>query len=223
MTTIDKNKAENIIKSINKEEVFNYIKYWKSISPKNEADIFKRYLFAFCSVHTTYKGNISGYNSIKHFNEWIFNKELLFQKLKRSGAGLYNNRTNYIWKFREQFWEDPHSFTLSGSENHENKRDSISDKISGLGLAKVSFALEMIHPISAKVVCGDIHQLRLYGIENLKYNKSKKGTLIYKDMERHWNATCESEGVPSYIARCIFWDAYQNKENSSYWSNVFET
>jgi len=28
--------------------------------------------------------------------------------------------------------------------------------------------------------------------------------------------------VPSYIARCVYWDALQDKEDSRYWSYVLE-
>jgi hypothetical protein len=95
-------------------------------------------------------------------------------------------------------------------------------KISGIGLAKVSFALEMIHPNEARVLCGDIHQLRLYDMESLKYNKSRSGTDLYKKMERHWMVNCGKLGVPSYIARSIYWDDLQKKEDSRYWSFVLE-
>jgi hypothetical protein len=97
------------------------------------------------------------------------------------------------------------------------------NKISGIGLAKISFALEMIHPNEARVLCGDIHQLRLYDVEALKYNKSKVGSQIYKKMERHWMVNCGKLKVPSYVARSIYWDDLQKKEDSRYWSYVLES
>jgi hypothetical protein len=64
--------------------------------------------------------------------------------------------------------------------------------------------------------------LRLYDMEKLKYNKSKSGTNLYKKMERHWVVNCGKQGVPSYIARSIYWDNLQKKEDSRYWSFVLE-
>lgn len=221
-TTLDKSKAEVFFATFPREKVSEYKDYWESIKPKNKDDIFRRYLFAYCSVHTTWKGNCAGYNAIKDFNDWINDKETLREKLHKSGVGLHNNRTNYIWDFATKFWANPKDFYFTTKKGHVKKRDSIVSKINGIGLAKISFALEMIHPNEARVLCGDIHQLRLYDMEHLKYNKSAVGIDTYKKMERHWVVNCGKHKVPPYIARSIYWDALQNKENSRYWSFVFE-
>ena len=219
---LNKTKADIFFETFPRDKVVKYKEYWESVRPQNNDDIFRRYLFAYCSVHTTWKGNCSGYNAIKNFNEWIDNKDMLREKLHKSGVGLHNNRTNYIWDFSTKFWANPKDFYLTTKKYHVKKRDSIVNKINGIGLAKVSFALEMIHPNEARVLCGDIHQLRLYDIESLKYNKSRTGTDLYKKMERHWMVNCGKLGVPSYIARSIYWDDLQKKEDSRYWSFVLE-
>jgi thermostable 8-oxoguanine DNA glycosylase len=221
-TTLEKSKAEVFFATFPREKVSEYKDYWQSVKPKNKDDIFRRYLFAYCSVHTTWKGNCAGYNAIKDFNDWINNKETLREKLHKSGVGLHNNRTTYIWDFATKFWANPKDFYFTTKKGHVKKRDSIVSKINGIGLAKVSFALEMIHPNEARVLCGDIHQLRLYDMEHLKYNKSAVGIDTYKKMERHWVVNCGKHKVPPYIARSIYWDALQNKENSRYWSFVLE-
>lgn len=219
---LNKTKADIFFETFPRDKVVKYKEYWESVRPQNNDDIFRRYLFAYCSVHTTWKGNCSGYNAIKNFNEWIDDKDALKEKLHKSGVGLHNNRTNYIWDFSTKFWASPKDFYLTTKKYHVKKRDSIVSKISGIGLAKVSFALEMIHPNEARVLCGDIHQLRLYDMESLKYNKSRSGTDLYKKMERHWVINCGKLGVPSYIARSIYWDDLQKKEDSRYWSFVLE-
>jgi thermostable 8-oxoguanine DNA glycosylase len=219
---LNKTKADIFFETFPRDKVVKYKEYWESVRPQNNDDIFRRYLFAYCSVHTTWKGNCSGYNAIKNFNEWIDNKDMLREKLHKSGVGLHNNRTNYIWDFSTKFWANPKDFYLTTKKYHVKKRDSIVNKINGIGLAKVSFALEMIHPNEARVLCGDIHQLRLYDMESLKYNKSRTGTDLYKKMERHWMVNCGKLGVPSYIARSIYWDDLQKKEDSRYWSFVLE-
>lgn len=219
---LNKTKADIFFETFPRDRVVKYKEYWESVRPQNNDDIFRRYLFAYCSVHTTWKGNCAGYSAIKNFNEWIDDKDVLREKLHKSGVGLHNNRTNYIWDFSTKFWTNPKDFYLTTKKYHVKKRDSIVSKISGIGLAKVSFALEMIHPNEARVLCGDVHQLRLYDMESLKYNKSRSGTDLYKKMERHWMVNCGKLGVPSYIARSIYWDDLQKKEDSRYWSFVLE-
>ena len=214
--------ADKFFANFPKDKVISYKEYWASVQPQNADDIFRRYLFAYCSVHTTWKGNCSGYNAIKNFDEWIDNKETLRDKLANSGVGLHNNRTEYIWDFKTQFWANPKDFYLTTKKYHVKKRDQIVNRIKGLGMAKVSFALEMIHPNEARVLCGDVHQLRLYNMEHLTYNKNKKGIDKYKKMERHWSVNCGKLKIPSYVARCVYWDAIQNKEDSRYWSHVLE-
>lgn len=100
---MDKTKAQKFFDNFPKDKIVSYKEYWETVKPKNTDDIFRRYLFAFCSVHTTWEGNVRGYNAIKNFNEWTDNKESLKEKLHKSGVGLHNNRTEYIWSFKDKF------------------------------------------------------------------------------------------------------------------------
>lgn len=220
-TTYCRSKADDFFKRFPVEKVEAYKEYWNGVRPQNHGDIFRRYLFAYCSVHTSWQGNCRGYEAIKQYEEWIDDKEKLLDKLANSGVGLHNNRTKYIWDFATQFWAKPTDFYLTTKKYHVKKRDQIVNRITGLGTAKVSFALEMIHPNQARVLCGDVHQLRLYGMQDLTY-KSKTGFQKYKRMEEHWSVNCGKLKVPSYIARCVYWDALQDKEDSRYWSYVLE-
>lgn len=219
---MSKTKADIFFETFPRDKVVKYKEYWESVRPQNVEDIFRRYLFSYCSVHTTWQGNVKGYNAIKNFNEWIDNQDVLKEKLHKSGVGLHNNRTKYIWDFSQKFWANPKDFYFTAKKGHIKKRDSIVNKINGIGLAKVSFALEMIHPNEARALCLDVHMLRLYDMETLKYNKSKSGTNLYKKMERHWMVNCGKHKIPSYIARSIYWDNLQKKEDSRYWSFVLE-
>ena len=214
-------KVDEFFANFPKDKIVSYKDYWESVKPQNNDEIFRRYLFAYCSVHTTWQGNVKGYNAIKNFNEWISDKETLRTKLHKSGVGLHNNRTEYIWDFQNKFWGNPKDFYFTTKKYHVKKRDNIVDKIKGISQAKVSFALETIHPNECRVLCGDVHILRLYGMEHLKY-KSGTGLRMYKQMERHWSINCGKLKVPSYIARCLYWDSVQQKDDSRYWSWVFE-
>lgn len=221
-TMMDKSKVDTFFETFPRDKVIGYKEYWESVRPQNVDDIFRRYLFAYMSVHTTWESNVKGYNAVKDFNCWLDNQELLLEKIKNSGVGLHNNRTKYIWDFKTKFWSNPKDFYFTTKKYHVKKRDSIVNKIKGIGLAKVSFALEMIHPNEARALCLDVHMLRLYGMEHLKYNKSKSGIDSYKKAERHWMVNCGKMRVPSYIARSIYWDKLQNKEDSRYWSFALE-
>ena len=172
-------------------------------------------------MHTTFQGNISAYLAIKDYNTWADKPDTLLSLLKDSKAGLHNNRAKYITDFSKQYWTSPKRFRFTSKKNHISKRDEIADKICGLGLAKVSFALEMIHPNTARVVCGDVHQLRFYGIENCRY-KTAAEKKQYRLMENHWVTGAAKLGASPYVARCIFWDRLQNKEDSRYWSFTLE-
>jgi len=220
-TTLDKTKADVFFDNFPKDKVVKYKEYWESVRPQNVEDIFRRYLFSFMSVHTTWESNVKGYLAVKDFNDWIDDKELLLHKIKESGVGLHNNRTEYIWYFKDRFWANPKEFYFTSKKYHVKKRDSIVSKIKGISWAKISFSLEQIHPLDCRVLCLDIHMLRLYGMENLKY-KTGAGLKEYKKAERHWIVNCGRLKVPSYIARSIYWDQLQNQEDSRYWSWVFE-
>jgi thermostable 8-oxoguanine DNA glycosylase len=221
-TTYCRSKADEFFANFPRDKVVSYKEYWESVRPQNTADIFRRYLFAYCSVHTTWKGNCSGYQAIKNFDEWIDDQEKLRNKLANSGVGLHNNRTKYIWNFSQQFWQNPKDFYLTTKKYHVKKRDSIVNRIMGLGMAKVSFALEMIHPNECRTLCLDVHMLRLYNMEHLTYTKSKEGISKYKKAEQHWMVNCGKLKSPSYIARCAYWDHLQGQDDSRYWSYVLE-
>ena len=51
---MDTSKADIFFKNFPKDKVVSYKEYWESIRPKTNEDIFRRYLFAYMSVHTKY-------------------------------------------------------------------------------------------------------------------------------------------------------------------------
>lgn len=220
-TSFSKTKADDFFATFPKHKIVSYKEYWESVRPKNIEDIFRRYLFSYCSVHTSWKGNVYGYKAIKDFDLWIDNKEILREKLATSGVGLYNNRTEFIWDFKDQFFANPKDFYLTTKKYHIKKRNEIVKKIKGLGTAKVSFALCMINPNHARTLCGDVHMLRLYGVPKLNY-QTRSGFNVYRSAEQHWSVNCGKMGVGVEIARAIYWDQIQQKEDSRYWSYVLE-
>ena len=210
-------RLDRFFDSMKDSDIERYTDYWKSVEPTNKEDIFRRYLFAFMSVHTSWQNNCKGYNAIKRYEKWKGNKARLLQKIERTRVGLQNNRANFISSFSSAYWDKPSRFiSPSANQGWSEWRDKLCKKITGLGEAKTSFAIEMIYPTDAKVVCLDTHLFQLYGLNQTKHRK------LYRAIEIDWLTRCKEREVPSYIARCLYWDKKQKRKNSRYWSKVLE-
>ena len=180
------------------------------------------------SVHTSWKNNCKGYNAIKQFSKWQYEDEPqmrlwnydsddLFRRIKETRVGMQNNRTNYIGKFSDAFWGNPSDYLARNTgEGWAEWRDRLAKSILGLGKAKTSFAIEMMFPLEAQVVCMDTHLFQVYGL-----NQSKNAKL-YNDIEADWLQRSADRDIAPYMARCIYWDKNQNRKNSRYWSKVLE-
>ena len=226
MITTD--KVESFFDSIKDKDIQSYNDYWAELKPQTEVAAFKRYLFAFMSVHTSWKNNCKGYNAIKQFKNWTLEKgeqlllwnydsDDLFKRIERTRVGMQNNRTNYIGLFSDTFWGNPSDYLARNSdEGWTEWRDRLAKKILGLGKAKTSFAIEMLFPLEAQVVCMDTHLFQVYGLNQTKNSK------LYNDIEADWLERSEKRGVAPYMARCLYWDKNQNRKNSRYWSKVLE-
>ena len=221
-------KVERFFDSIKDKDIDSYNDYWGELKPQSSNAAFRRYLFAFMSVHTSWKSNCKGYNAIKQFTNWTlekgeqlelwnYNSDDLFKRIEATRVGMQNNRTNYIGKFNDTFWDDPSDYLARNSnETWTEWRDRLAKKILGLGKAKTSFAIEMLFPLEAQVVCMDTHLFQVYGLNQSKHSK------FYNDIEADWLERSEKRGVAPYMARCLYWDKNQNRKNSRYWSKVLE-
>lgn len=200
------------------DRAVQYVDYWEQHSARTDAEVFRRFLFAFMSVHTTWEINVLGYQAIKDFEEWRDKHFGLRTRLVRSGAGLHNNRTRWIDRFSDAFWAGPSEFRRRGRESWAAYRDRLEDRIVGLGPAKVSFALELCWPLEAEVVCLDVHMLRLYGKTAADAPKAN----VYHRLEADWVGRARAAQLPPFIVKQIHWDRMQGRPNSRYWSHVFE-
>lgn len=209
--------VRKIFKEMNDKAVERYRKYWSGMTVDNNADFFRRWLFAFMSVHTTWESNVAGYKAIQKFTDWLGDKEALLDRLKAGRAGLYNNRCRFITAFAEDFWGNPDDFWRGAVEPWAAYRDRLCARILGLGPAKTSFALEMSFPVAADVACLDVHMLRLYGDE-----KAGAKPLAYNRFEADWCKRSRKADVEPYVARMVYWDALQGNTDSRYWSECLE-
>ena len=221
-------KVESFFDSIKDKDIESYNDYWGELKPQSSNAAFRRYLFAFMSVHTTWENNCKGYNAIKQFTNWTlekgqqlelwnYNSDDLFKRIEKTRVGMQNNRTNYIGLFNDTFWDDPSDYlNRNSNEGWAEWRDRLAKKILGLGKAKTSFAIEMLFPLEAQVVCMDTHLFQIYGLNQTKHSK------LYNAIEEDWLERSEQRGIAPYMARCLYWDKNQNRKNSRYWSKVLE-
>jgi len=212
---------DTVFKNISKKEINDYTKYWKSISPKTDSEVLRRWLFAYTSIHTTWAGNVRGYNAIKNFDEWIDDKESLGQKLHDSRCGMQNKRQEFIWNFTQDFISNSKEFYQGKEETWIEFRNRLVNRCKGIGMAKVSFTLEMCYPSEAEIVCLDTHMIKLYGMIEKSFT-SKKEKVAYEKYEQDWIERSKMLSSSPYIARCIFWDKKQQQSDSRYWSHVLE-
>jgi thermostable 8-oxoguanine DNA glycosylase len=207
--------VERFFHSITKDEIDRHVDLWRGITPIKTEEIFRRYIFAFLSVHSTWETNVKAYLSLRNWWEWMNNETELLNRLSSSGAGLHNNRTAFLTTFSKSFWANPSFYQKSENETWQACRDRIEKNIKGLGLAKTSFSLEMIYPLSAQITCLDVHLFRFYGLNQSKDLK------LYKPVEDHWVTWSKMFNIPSYISRVIYWNRNQGQKDCWYWANVF--
>jgi hypothetical protein len=194
-----------------------YLRYWRTIAPRDDREYFQRWLFAFASIRTRWQVNVSLYNALARPGT-SFVREPLRALLVAERSGMVEVRTEGLSRFCAEYWLDPRSFRPAPGEPFAACRDRLVGRIHGLGIAKVSFALELCYPQSCDVACLDTHLLRLYGLAG----EAGVADSVYRAAESHWRASCARRGVPSPIARHMYWDRVQGMADTRYWSHVFE-
>lgn len=211
------------LETLDHRTIRTYNDYWKSISPEDEGEYFRRWLFAFTSVHTTWEANVRGYMMIRDFHQWLENRNELERLLIEARCGMHSRRAQFIWDFAQDFWQHTAWYYQGQGESWGDWRDRLVGAVKGLGMAKVSFALEMSFPVDVEVVCLDVHMLKTLNMPvKGNYNNPNKQE-DYKVGERAWLKACTERDMPSYTARCAYWDTIQKQQDSRYWSWVFET
>ena len=212
---------ETIFASMSTDQISAYSDYWESVKPTNDMEIFRRWLFAYTSIHTTWEGNVRGYNAIKDIEKWSDNKETLRQLLIDARCGMHNVRTEYIWNFTSDFMSNTSDFHRGATETWTAFRDRLNARCKGIGITKVSFTLEMCFPNEAEVVCLDTHMMQVYGMKEVRNSGALKK--VYENNEQDWINRSQNINTAPYIARCMFWDAKQGHNDSRYWSYVLES
>jgi thermostable 8-oxoguanine DNA glycosylase len=209
------------IQALDQQRVARYEQYFNTLTPTTQDEVFRRWLFAYASVHTSWKYNVILYNELKDLT-WLGDHAELLKRIERSRAGLHNNRAKFIHAFSMFFHDHPGWFMRSPWETWFSYRDRLMEHTPGLGIAKTSFALELVHFHETGIVCFDTHQLQLYGLSPKDISTGKPSDKMVRDMERHWVDTCRLFGVSPVTARWIHFDQKQRRPDSRYWSHVLD-
>jgi thermostable 8-oxoguanine DNA glycosylase len=211
--------AEKLIERVPLKEAVVYERYFDSIRPKTPEDIFRRGLFAFASVHTTWESNIKLYARLWDLG-WMHDSSKLRERIIESKAGLVNGRTKAIMKFTALYWQFPDIVARKPNETWYAYRDRLESMILGLGPAKSAFFIELMHFHDSRISCFDTHMLQTYGVKPPDVGSVKPAELAR--LEMHWDLTCAKYGLNPVTARWWLWDEKQGKKDSRYWSYVLE-
>ena len=186
--------------------------------PQTDEAVFRRFLFAFASVQTRWQENVALYQALYDL-EWCNDQKELRRRIQDVYTGLANNRERYIWDLSNHFWDinGPEWYRRHCDETWTDYRDRMVENIFGLGPAKVSFAIEMIYPDAAEVVCLDRHMLRMY-----KHPKDYCSATQYRQYEDHWVQHSLKSDVNPAVSRWMCWDRIQDQPDSRYWAYILE-
>lgn len=206
----------------NPTKVDHYSSYWKSLIPVTVLDHYMRWTFAIVSVNTAWQPTVKAYRAVQRLIErevCYFHRGALTRTLRRTQTGLHIMHSRALWNFHTNFWAEPISWGIIPGESIMQARNRLARTQHGIRLAKSSFGLELLYPFNQNVICVDRHMADLYKVSrgDLKHYS------VYRAIERHWCGTCKLLGLPSVMARHIWWDSVQGKPNTRYWSQVFET
>jgi thermostable 8-oxoguanine DNA glycosylase len=213
--------AEAFIEQVDHARITEYETYFQTIKPQDTTDVFRRALFAFASVHTTWQLNCALYEMLYDL-AWMQDKQLLLFRLSESGAGLHNNRMHYIWDFTQRYWAHPEWYRKQPYEDWFGSRDRLDKNIRGLGLAKAAFFSELTYFEQSKVACMDVHLIKLLGLPAAVYRKSGASESFARWAETTWTSICDNAHVSPTTARWYYWDQKQRRADSRYWSHVLE-
>jgi thermostable 8-oxoguanine DNA glycosylase len=189
-----------------------YIDDWSQLTPRSNHSKLNRWRFAYCTVHTPWLRSCEQYDLIKNKNK-TSTYDTLVQLLKQTSGGMFTIKATGINHLQELWSKDPSMF--EPTSDWQSWRDNLASKLKKLGMAKTSFAIEMLHPLNANLICIDRHMFKAFGWHRVDDSASVKQYRYYED---YWLDMSAAFNVSPVIARNIFWDKIQKQPNSLYWA-----
>jgi hypothetical protein len=167
-------------------------------------------------MNTAWERSCEQYENIKDM-QGLVPRSLLIDKMAETSGGMWESKSNGIFHF-SLLWINERS-VFTPASNWQDWRNSLIDMLPNIGQAKISFAIEMTHPLTAKCLCLDRHMLRAFGW----HDHSKGPTLSqYIHYEDYWLNLSKQKNIPPVISRNIYWDRIQQQQNSYYWAYVLQ-
>jgi hypothetical protein len=211
-------RARSVIAELDQHTVAKYEDYIHSIAPKDAWEVAKRWIFAFCSIHTTWESNVRGYEAVVALGPDA-RAGAISEALEGARTGLHRSKGEAIGRFLRAWRKCPEDFAFKPYQA-KAQRDTHAAKLHGIGLAKTSFACELISP-AARVTCLDVHTLRwITGATDLNGNI---GPAKYRALELQWQTAAREFGYNPTAARHATWDRVQGQSDMRYWSYVLES
>lgn len=179
-----------------------------------------RWRFAFCTVHTPWLRSCEQYLDIA-LQYTTIPQDQLETRLAKSKGGMYTIKAEGIANLHK-LWDTSNIFDIDGLSSRDEwrkARNRLTKQLIKLGPAKTSFAIEMLQPDKAKVICIDRHMFKAFGWTNVDRSASQKQ---YEYYENYWLDLCDYYKVEPAISRNLYWDIIQQKPSSMYWGNYLK-
>lgn len=212
-------QARSVLSELDPSSVAKYEAYLDTITPQDDWEIAKRWIFAFCSIHTTWESNVRGFEAVSALGPDA-RADAISDALEGARTGLHRGKGVAIGHFLHKWRRDPAAFRFDTLRTAKAKRDALASTLHGIGLAKTSFACELISP-AARVTCLDVHTLRW--VTGDTSTNGKLGVAQYRAIELQWQAAAREFGYSPTAARHAVWDKVQGKPDMRYWSYVLES
>jgi hypothetical protein len=204
----------------------DYQVYWSRLTPDGVRAVYRRWLFAYASVNQGWSQNVALFRA---WDSLPFGATPLeFENAARQvRAGLYDHAKRAA-AFARLFWDRPNDFMADHDESLCTVRERVLSLrarlgLLGLGRAKISFALELLRPVSREVVCIDRHVARWFGVETRGDHAINLSDALYTRIEDAWLRLCEKHQRPSPLVRHLLWDSLVQKQpDTRYWSFCLE-
>ncbi len=215
-------RVENLLGAIAKRKALlkSYEDYWLKLRPDTSERYMDCWVFSAMSYLNTWQNNVSAYRHLKSLGYPLhrLGQQTLLDEVKKSGCGIYQRRFDSIWDADQLIWHNPGQMYQKPNESLPAFRARLRANVRGLGMAKISFVIEMLYPTSQEVVCLDRHGLRAYGLSD----GASVTQSLYEDLEAHWCSTCKDLNIAAPLARHIMWDQLRKKWSTRYWSYILE-
>lgn len=134
---------------------------------------------------------------------------------KQTGGGMFNHKAEGVHNLHTH-WTTNKQLFEPDTDNWQSWRDNIANSLKRLGLAKTSFAIEMVRPMDAQIICIDRHMFKAFGWENVDKACSSNQYRYYED---YWLELSSNANVAPVVSRNLFWDQIQQQSSSMYWAN----